>query len=269
MAAITRVKVYINNNIAPNRKQRTVYLILTSLIQISFAELSSSRILWSEALPLIFNAAPKDCSPGFRVLASVLTSCCWKKSFADRERWGIPLPPEMLGMVLEALSPRDAISFARASFAVERCYYSSIPHLVVLKIARFVLSIPCCRLPDSIEKDGVYCRLCYTWKHARCLGIDELPPHRQYICSICESEQLYAKLDAGGIFKEVRANDRSTACLVLDAGIPKALFLRIIKPSFFLRDGRDLQSRLRWLVDYTVDFGTSFSGLEYGLEDGR
>jgi hypothetical protein len=91
---------------------------------------------------LLSNYSATRCSSGFRALARVLTSNCWKKPRAHREKWPVNMPPEIVRMILHELERRDAVAFSQASFAAEQCYYASESQLKNIDVRSFKSSIP-------------------------------------------------------------------------------------------------------------------------------
>jgi hypothetical protein len=108
-ASITSAIAKAKGLLSPFPQQDNVLLIIISLQHVAFVEFSSvSRdAICSRPIPLIVNSSGLQCSPGFRLLTHVLTSSCWKKSLALREKWGNAFPMEILDMVLNHMSSRD------------------------------------------------------------------------------------------------------------------------------------------------------------------
>jgi hypothetical protein len=139
--AILKAKAFIEKD--PST-MKAVRMILIFLRHIALAEISPRSIKCSALIPLILNTSAMHTSPGFRILASVLSSSSWKMSWAHRESWGFNLPTEIFDAVLQSLPSKDLVNFARASFQVEKWYYSSIPHFNNIKLRSFDFSMPCC-----------------------------------------------------------------------------------------------------------------------------
>ncbi|PKY03286.1 hypothetical protein P168DRAFT_298085 [Aspergillus campestris IBT 28561] len=253
--------------VAALRVQQKARLILVSSRHVQFVELSPESIMSSEVLPLVVNTSAEQCSPGFRALTHVLSSSCWKKSLAHREKWGINSPPEIFDMMLRALRPRDILSFCKSSLAVEYWYYTSLPQLGEFRVWHFDSSVPCCGHLDTMDA-AVYCTLCYVWKHTKCIGLACTPPGHQYICPNCHKSKNRQSLAPGGINATSRRKRRGPGCRVRVAGRHKTLKLRLslptdLRPERRLLGNRDPASPL--FIDYAIRFGGAFSGLAYGL----
>lgn len=263
-AAVLRAKAFLNDY---NRMRGKVRLILVSLRHVQFVELSPEFTMSSEVLPLVVNTSAEQCSPGFRALADVLSSFCWKESLAYRERWGVNLPPEIFDMILRALRPRDILSLCQSSLVAERWYYSSVPQFGDFRVRRFDSSVPCCGYLDRMEA-AVCCSSCYTWKHTECIGLARTPSDRRYICPDCHENKGCSSLVPGGINQTSRRKKRSPGCCIRVAGHSRALELRLSPPTH-LRPERRLLGTLDptppLLIDYAIRFSGAFSGLAYGL----
>ncbi|KAJ5135371.1 uncharacterized protein N7515_004649 [Penicillium bovifimosum] len=132
-----------------------VRLIVISPRHLVFVELSREVVLASRSLVLLFNYSATQCSSGFRALAWVLTSNCWKKPRAHREKWPVDVPPEIVQMILHKLEPRDAVASSQASFAAEQCYYASESQFKDIDVRNFKSSIPCCGKRTGLETHGI------------------------------------------------------------------------------------------------------------------
>lgn len=139
--AVSKAKSYIDNT---RLKYDNVRLIVISPRHLVFVELSREGVLASKSLMLLSNYSAAQCSSGFRALARVLTSNCWKKPRDHREKWPVNMPPEIFQMILHELEPRDAVAFSQASFAAEQCYYVSESQFKNIDVLSFESSIPCC-----------------------------------------------------------------------------------------------------------------------------
>lgn len=185
-----------------NTHTRTVHGIAVSIRHISLFQICNGYILHSPPIPLVTNTSALCCSPGFRILAYIFTSNCWKGLSAKAgEYWGVSIPAELFDMILKTSTPRDLVSMAQASFLVEKWYYSSIPQIYGLKLQSFALSIPCCGKRNTSGAAGIYCSVCYTWSHMECAGLSS-NVHSDidnYICSDCRENRLCTTLEAGGI----------------------------------------------------------------------
>lgn len=265
-AAVLQAKALLNDY---SRVQQKARLILVSLRHVQFAELSPEFVMSSEVLPLVVNTSAEQCSPGFRALTHVLSSSCWKESLAHREKWGINLPPEIFDMILRALRPRDILSFCKSSLAVERWYYSSVPQFGDFRVRHFDSSVPCCGHLDTMDA-AVFCTLCYTWKHTKCIGMACTPPGGRYICPDCQKNKNCQSLVPGGINETSRRKRRGPGCRIRVAGHPKILELRLSLPRH-LRPERRLLGNLdptpSLFINYAIRFGGAFSGLAYGLDE--
>ncbi|PLB53733.1 hypothetical protein P170DRAFT_396362 [Aspergillus steynii IBT 23096] len=264
--AVLRAKELLDNY---NRISENVRLILVSLRHVQFIELSPEAVMSSDVLPLVVSTSAEQCSPGFRALAHVLSSPCWKDSIAYRETWGIDLPPEILDMILGALGPRDILTFCKSSLAVERWYYSSVPQFDDIRVRQFDSSVPCCGKLDRMDA-AVCCSLCYAWRHAECIGLACTPPGRQYICPDCHENKNCKILIPGAINETSKRKKRGPGCRVRVAGNSKLLEQRLSLPTHLrpeLRLLRDIGPAPPLLIDYAIQFGGVFSGLAYGLDE--
>ncbi|KAB8277379.1 hypothetical protein BDV30DRAFT_234712 [Aspergillus minisclerotigenes] len=248
---------------------KPVHVILISLIHVTLVEISGTCVQRSLAIPLIVNSSAIHPSPGFRVLASVLSSNSWKIPRAHTETWQVNLPFEVFDRILEGLPPKDIISFAQASFAGEKWYYTSLPQLNGLYLRSFDFSIPCCGRQFRADTDGVHCSLCYAWSHKKCVDRASERLDNEYICSKCRQNKTCTTLDTGGIYGEYRGNKSRMGCKVAINGSLKTLNLWAVKPENIWRELfliRDLPIPPR-PISYTVCFNGVFSGLAYDLDE--
>ncbi|KAK2785983.1 hypothetical protein FQN53_007086 [Emmonsiellopsis sp. PD_33] len=268
-AAISKAQLFLGIH-----KHATTHLIILSFRHVAFVELSSKSVLCTRVLPLITNTSTLQCSPGFRLLSSVLTSYCWKPSLAQRERLRVNIPPEILDLVLGFCSPRDALALSKASFIFqERYYYSTIPQLPELTLLNFKASITCCGKNDRAHRNFTLCPCCYACTHRECAA--SLKPRQpladsQGICSDCKDGKLCTELVPGGICHASRRYP-GIGCEVLVAGVPQVLRLRLSKPSH-LRPELKLLGNIATTIPsnsirFTIRFNGAFSGLAYGLDD--
>lgn len=196
--AVGEAKGFINSS---NRIPRRARAIFISPNHVAFADLSKDTISCSVPLPLLIDSAATECSPGFRLLAQVLSSSSSGTIYDDREKWDFTLPPEVMSQVLHSSEPRDAVSFAQASFKVQRWYYASVPQLSDVSIPSLDISIPCCGNRTGLEDSGLKCRRCFRWQHQACLGL-ESPPEGPFTCSACLEEKPESNcLTVGGIHR--------------------------------------------------------------------
>ncbi|KAJ5081545.1 hypothetical protein NUU61_009809 [Penicillium alfredii] len=170
--AVARANAFINSSGRIPHKVRT---ILISSRHVAFVELSQHTTTCSEALPLLTDSSATQCSPGFRVLAQVLSSDCWKTTWAHREKWPFSMPPEVSSEILHSSEPRDAVSFAQVSFENERWYYASAPQFRDVSVRSLGLSMPCCGDRTGLEDSGVHCSKCFVWQHQKCIRLETFP----------------------------------------------------------------------------------------------
>jgi hypothetical protein len=263
--AVSKAKSYIGDS---RLRHDDVRLMVISTRRLVFVELSREVVLASRSLVLLSNYSATQCSSGFRALARVLTSNCWKKPRAHRENWPVNMPPEIVQMILHKLEPRDAVAFSQASFAAEQCYYASESQFKNIDVRSFKSSIPCCGKRTGLETHGICCSECYTWQHLECVGLENYSSDYRYVCTGCQ-ERACMVLDPGGINRFSRRKIRER-CQVRAEGLVKSLQLRLSKPSHLrpeLQFLGNLVSVAPSLIQYTILFNHSFSGLAYGLED--
>ncbi|KAJ5771166.1 uncharacterized protein N7511_003217 [Penicillium nucicola] len=263
--AVSKAKSYIGNS---RLSHDDVGLIVISPRHLVFVELSHEVVRASRSLILLSNNSATQCSSGFRALARVLTSNCWKKSHAHREKWPVNIPPEIVEMILHELEPRDAVAFSQASLIAEQCYYASESQFENIDVQTFKSSIPCCGKRTGLETHGICCSKCHAWQHLDCVGLESKSSVYRYVCSDCQ-EKAGIALDPGGINRFSRRKVRE-GCQVRDEGLIKSLQLRLSKPSHLRPDLQflgNLFSVAPSLIQYTILFNHSFSGLAYGMED--
>ncbi|KAJ5326203.1 uncharacterized protein N7506_009305 [Penicillium brevicompactum] len=146
--AVSKAKSYIGDS---RLRHDDVRLIVISPRHLVFVKLSLEVVLASRSLVLLSNYSATQCSPGFRALARILTSNCWKKPHAHREKWPVNMPPEIVQMILRKADPRDAVAFSQASFAAEQCYYASESQFKNIDLRSLKSSIPCCGKRTRLE----------------------------------------------------------------------------------------------------------------------
>ncbi|RAH41700.1 PHD finger domain-containing protein [Aspergillus brunneoviolaceus CBS 621.78] len=225
-----------------------IHVILTSLGYVTLLEITGTGVQYSPTIPLVINSSAIQPSPGFRALIL--------------EKWGINLPTEILDRILRALAPKDVISFARASTAVDRWYYSSLPQLDRVLVRSFDFSIPCCGERHNPNGDGVSCSTCYTWYHSECAGLSSESQE-------CHQNGASKSLEAGAIYRAHRKIRSKPSCKVTVDGEVKVLNLRTAKPAArrperFLFRGLSIPPND---LNYTIRFNRVFSGLAYGLDE--
>jgi hypothetical protein len=264
--AISKAKSYIGTLDTRPRHGKT-RLICISLRQVVFVELSQEAALASKSLVLLSSSSATQCSPGFRALARVLTSNCWKPH-AYREKWPVNMPPEIIEMIFSKMEPGDAVAFSQAFSVAEQCYYASEFQFKNIDVQSFESSIPCCGKRTRLETHGICCSECYSWQHLECLGLenDSSSSKGRYVCLDCQEREMV--LDPGGINRFSCRKVRE-GCQVRANGLLKSLQLRLSKPAHLrpeLRSYARLDSVAPSLIDYTILFNHAFSGLAYGLE---
>lgn len=266
--AIARAKAFIGGFARTTHKVRS---ILISPRHIVFVELLQDAVACSEVLPLMTDRSASQCSPGFRVLAQALSTDCWKETWVHREKWPYPMPPEILSEILHTSEPRDAVSFAQASFEAERAYYASVPQFKHASVQRLDLSVPCCGDRTGLDGVGLHCRRCHAWQHRKCIGLETLVPDNSFICGSClKGDPKATQLTAGGIGRLNGRTKRRTCAITID-GSAKALRVRLSQPAHLRPELRligDLIHQVpKGLIDFTIRFNGGFSGLAYGLDD--
>ncbi|RAK98533.1 uncharacterized protein BO80DRAFT_361406 [Aspergillus ibericus CBS 121593] len=265
-SAVGKAQQYIENSTS---RDSDVRLIIISPHHIAFAELSNNTVLSTSNLALLSDLSATHCSPGFRVLSRILTSDCWGKSNIHQETWQYRVPPEMLQLIMQKLEPRDAVALAQASFVAEMCYYSFISQFPGMTVRSFPLLIPCCGKRSGLEERGIMCTKCYAWQHADCINQESPPPGAPLICSSCRSGESSPGLNPGGIQRISRRKWRQ-GCQVEINGFPKLLQPRLLKPAHLrpaLRFRGNIPPVPPELIDYTIRFNGTFSGLAYGVDD--
>lgn len=266
--AVGRVQSFIDRS---NRVPRKFRSILVSPRHVAFVELCEEIIVCTELLPLLTDFLGKQCSPGFRLLTQVLSSDCWKENLARREKWPLPMSPEVLSAILHNTEPRDAIAFAQASFHAERWYYATLPQFKDVSIPSMDLSIPCCGDRTGLENSGVQCGRCRVWKYQQCIALDACSSDHPFICAAClEEDPKATQLTPGGISRHVSRTERRMCAVKIDGSV-KALRVRLSKPRHLrpeLRLVGDLIYKYpKNLVDLTIRFNGDWAGLAYGLDD--
>ncbi|KAJ5544821.1 hypothetical protein N7535_006791 [Penicillium sp. DV-2018c] len=166
--AVSKAKSYIGDS---RLRHDDVRLIVISPRRLVFVELSRDVVLASRSLVLLSKYSATQCSSGFRALARVLTSNCWKKPRPHREKWSVNMPLEIVQMILHELEPRDGVAFSQASFAAKQCYYASESQFKNIDVQSFKSSIPCCGKRTGLETHGICCSECHAWQHLECVGL--------------------------------------------------------------------------------------------------
>jgi hypothetical protein len=208
--------------------------IAISIRHIALFTICNGDISQSPPVSLISNTSALSCSPGFRILAYILTSDQWGVAVAEpRELWGATLPTELLEIIIETSTPRDLVSMAQASTLVEKWYYSSIPQLHGFKLQDFALSISCCGRRDRPSSVGVYCSVCYSWSHMECieLSYNLTTDTDEYICPDCQGGRTCNFLETGGIHQAYRAKRKRETCSVVRGDKTLGFRFRDSKPS--------------------------------------
>ncbi|PKY03715.1 hypothetical protein P168DRAFT_305051 [Aspergillus campestris IBT 28561] len=253
-----------------NGQAVAVHGIAISIRQVVLFEIRNGHMVYSPPIPLVTNDSSIHCSPGFRLLAYVFTSNHWKGS---SERWGVPMPTELLEMIIKASAPRpkDLISMAQASMLLEQWYYSSILQVNGINIHQYPLSIPCCGKRHTSDTIGIYCSVCYAWFHTECAypSSDMSSERIQYICSGCQESRPCAVLESGGIHQAYRAKRDRKGCSVVHDGKATDFHLRPCKPTRHFPDTWHmfgLAAPAPKRADYTIYFSGVFSGLAYGFD---
>ncbi|CAG7942211.1 unnamed protein product [Penicillium salamii] len=267
--AVSTAKSYVGDS---RLSHDDVCLIVISPRHLVFVELSREVALASRGLVLLSNYSGTECSPGFRALARVLTSNCWRKPRAHREKWPVHMPLEVVQMILHELEPRDAVAFSQASFAAEQCYYASESQFKNVDVQSFESSIPCCGERTGVtglQTCGIRCSECYAWQHLECLGLKNYSFDYRYVCMDCEYKACMVP-KPGGIHGN-RGFGKREGCEVRAEGLVQSLELRLRKPS-----PPQLPPELQFLgklvlnvpshIQYIILFNNSFSGLAYGLD---
>ncbi|KAE8332555.1 hypothetical protein BDV39DRAFT_216654 [Aspergillus sergii] len=263
--AIQKARAFLDRNQSMRHGAR---VILISLSHVTLVGISGIFVQRSSTIPLIVNSAAMQPSPGFRMLASIL-SCSRKRPRARTETWEVNLPLEVFDRILEGLPPKDIISFAQASFAVEEWYYSSLPQLNGLHLRSFDFSIPCCLKQLWPNTDGAHCSLCYPWSHKKCVDRASERLDNEYICSECRQNKTCSILETGGIYGVYRKKKSRSGCKVAINGSTKILNLRLGKPAsrrpelWLIRD-MPVPPKA---INYTIYFNGVFSGLADGLDE--
>jgi hypothetical protein len=192
-------------------------------------------------------------------------------TWANREKWPFSMPSEVLLGILHSSEPRDALSFAQASFEAERWYYASVPQFRDVSVQSLDLSIPCCGDRTGLEDSGVHCSRCGTWQHQMCIGLEILPSNDSFTCAAClEKGPKATRLIAGGINRLGGRAERRTCAIKID-GSAKSLRVRLSQPAHLRPELRligDLIHNIpNGLIDFTIRFNGVFAGLAYGVDD--
>lgn len=244
-------------------------LILLSPQSVAFAEYCHELFLVSKPLTFLSHLSATQCSPGFRALARIFTSGCWREFPLHGEKSLLSeaeVPPEIFHMIVQEMDPHNMISFAQASFAAQICYYNSLGQFKHTTVERLELSIPCCGQRIGLEESGVRCSQCYSWQHMECVGLEKI--NDEYLCKICLESTIPGTLEPGGINGFSRQKSRN-GCQLRFKGSPRLLQLRVTKPAR-LREELRLIGNLCKVplaqIDYSILFNGTFSGLAYGME---
>ncbi|KAL3471267.1 hypothetical protein BJX99DRAFT_250594 [Aspergillus californicus] len=250
----------------------TAHWIAISIRHVALFSICNGNVLHSPPIPLVVNTSALRCSPGFRILTYIFSSPYrWTGASNSREYWRVSLPPELFDMILQEVAPSDLVSFAQASFLVDKWYYSSIPQIYDLKLQSSALSIPCCGKRHAPGTSGLYCSVCYSWSHVECTDLSSTVPSEtdDYICSICHENRPCFLLERGGINQTYRAKRGREACEVVHNGKPEKFQLRLNRPPshrpelwLIRRNGPPPPPS----VEYTIYFNGTFSGLAYGFD---
>ena len=265
----TRTRHFVSRS---NCQAVPVHGIAISIRHVALFEMRNGQIVCSPPIPLVTNESSMRCSPGFRLLAYIFTSSRWKGYSDPREHWRVPMPTELLEMIIKgsALAPRDLLSMAQASTVFEKWYYSQILQAIGINIHSYSLSISCCDKRHISNTIGVYCSVCYSWLHTECAYPFSYISSEtdKYICCRCQESRPCAVLETGGIHQAYRAKRERKACSVARDGKPTDFHLRPCKP---IREVPETWLILGFAslpksIDYTVYFGGVFSGLAYGLD---
>ncbi|RAH85131.1 hypothetical protein BO86DRAFT_386663 [Aspergillus japonicus CBS 114.51] len=270
--AVHNAQAYLENS---QCSTPTVRVLLLSLSHVTLLEVSGPSAECSPTLPLITDSSALHPSPGFRALASLLTSQTSKTPRCAREEWGVNLPTEIFETMVLALPSRDLVSFAQASLRVEKWYYassSSVPQLGGLCVQSFEFSRPCCGEGYQPTGGSVACSICYTWSHTHCLGLGTLPPSEVFKCASCQQDATCSELGNGGIHRTYLTGRCTTParCRVAVDGATRLLTLRTSEPAALRPELRGSTSGLTISpgeTNYAICFNGVFSGLAYGLDD--
>ncbi|KAJ5627045.1 hypothetical protein N7528_004472 [Penicillium herquei] len=247
--AMQRAKTFLDTP----KLQKTVRCILLSPRDVIIVELSQHTAARTKCYPLLHNLAVSESSPGFRLLAQVLCANRCTKEYVSREIWLHQIPPEIITLIFDHSTPRDALALAQASFVIEESYYASLPQLSksqIMGLKTMPLSISCCGNPAGLE-DGVLCSECLRWHHRRCAGTDSLPSaDSEWICLPCQKGLSSPEMKPGEIHKST-ALGRKAFCIRTSNGDQMAQL-------------RDLESsNSRHESNFELRFNGMFSGLAY------
>ncbi|PYI00598.1 hypothetical protein BO78DRAFT_438269 [Aspergillus sclerotiicarbonarius CBS 121057] len=243
--AVVKAQTFLRES--PCRRQVT-HVIFMSLRHIRLVEISPGSVQCTSSIPLIVNTSAMHPSPGCRVLASILSSYSWKPFCPRGELWSVNLPTEILDKMLNAMMPRDIVSFAQASLEVEKWYYSSIPQLDGLRVRDFDLSIPCCGKRHRPNTEGIYCSTCYTWYNVICMGLSSISSSDTCTCHDCQQHITCNIMETGGIHQTLQLRTSKPARR---------------RPELWLYGRASVPAGE---IKYSVFFGGAFTGLAYGFE---
>ncbi|KAE8370877.1 hypothetical protein BDV27DRAFT_140109 [Aspergillus caelatus] len=230
--AILKAKAFLDKS---QRAGHHASVILIPLSHVTLVEISGTCVQRSPAIPLIVNSFAMHPSPGFRVLASILSSDSWKLPRAHTETWEINLPLELNGLHLRNRG----------------------------------FSIPCCGEQPQSNRYGVHRSLCYAWFRKKCIVQASDTLENIYRCSKCRQNKTYTILESGGIYGEYRKKKSRPRCKVAINGMAKTLHLRLGKPALrrpelWLIRGMSVPPKT---INYTIYFNDVFSGLAHGLDE--
>ncbi|KAJ5726827.1 hypothetical protein N7493_005854 [Penicillium malachiteum] len=104
--AIEKAKAFLHKSYL----HRRVRCVLFSPIHTVFCELFEQTIATTKPFPLVTSPAGAESSPGYRLLAHVVSTNCFKSNYASFERFSSRLPQEILLSILENSAPRDTVT---------------------------------------------------------------------------------------------------------------------------------------------------------------
>ncbi|KAG4440822.1 hypothetical protein IFR05_003694 [Cadophora sp. M221] len=177
-SVVERVGKFVNLGVGRDldgleRSGKDVDVILISVTDVAFVHCDGQGVCVSDVLPLVANSSATECSAGFRILAYILTARRRLRvvgrgrgrggqldgcSFSDRESSILnTLPTGILTMVHDAVEPHDLVSFEKASFEVEKWYYTSSSASIAQLPGLAVQHLPLLRwLVPSGQKETPY-----------------------------------------------------------------------------------------------------------------
>ncbi|KAJ5618678.1 Zinc finger FYVE/PHD-type [Penicillium herquei] len=230
---------------------RKVRCVLLSPMHTVLCEIFEQTIATTKPFPLVTSFAREETSPGFRLLAHVFSTNCFKSNYASSERFCSRLPREILLSILQESAPKDTVALAQASFKMEELYYASLPQLPYIKdVENMFLSVPCCWKRIN-PNEGVVCCQCLTWQHRTCID-DAEDTGKDWTCLRCQEGVNRFKLKPAGIYQYHHNGMRTPHFVLTPTGV-KALQLPVRKP----------QPRDPFECDFAIRFNHIFSGLGY------